>query len=184
MKEKAIYGLAATYTYPFVEYQKVLNQYKVIRKTQDSFMIDPLLVVMTMDHDYSKEIGWTGLDWWSDRINPNLTLVLNKRGLFFKLIPNSELGFESYENVRNGLTTQCSITYHPDKKSRDFKWEKNLEFLSSESGENANFLVYDYSENIISEICICEQGKNQETFCTTNKNDPRLKGIKWESDSK
>ncbi|MES1040630.1 HK97 family phage prohead protease [Peribacillus simplex] len=179
MKEKAIYGLASTYGYPVIDHELIPNVYKINTKLPGSFLIDPLLVVITRNHDYSKEIGWIGLDGWTNRKDPNVTLVLNERGLFFKLIPNSPLGLEFYELVKEGLMTQCSITYKAQQATRDYRWEKNLEFLASLRGDTDKYIVHNLSEIIISEICICEQGKNQETFATVNGNDPRLKGIKF-----
>lgn len=172
MKEKAIYGLASTYKYPMIEYEFLSNLFKVNRLKPGSIKLDSL-VGATLRHDYGKEIG---------RTDRNLSLILNDHGLFFKLIPETPLEFDTYKKVKKGLLTQCSCSYYAESK-RDYEAETHLYTVNSLFNGNEKFEAYIQSNALLYEICLCEYPKNEETFCTTNKNDPRLKGIKWESET-
>lgn len=169
--EKAIYGLAMPFEDCYVDYYRLSNLYKIDKTNKECALIDSL-VGITLGHDFAKELGRTG---------QNLQLVIGEGGIYFKLIPNSLEGYESFNLVKLGLLKHCSISYAIKRKRRDTQAEEKLKSLAKLMGWNEKFIVYEYTQILVYEVCLTNNPVNKSTFCTTNKHDARLKGIQWES---
>jgi HK97 family phage prohead protease len=133
------------------------------------------VVGATIGHDYEQELGRT------DR--GTLCIHINDRGLFFKIIPDSPLAWDAYRKVKKNQIRHCSLSFKV-KQERDFKEEQRAAELFELLNWKEKIIVQDYKMIKVFEVCICNSPANKDTWCTTNKNDPRLKGIQWESDSK
>ncbi|MFR9295977.1 MAG: HK97 family phage prohead protease, partial [Turicibacter sanguinis] len=75
-------------------------------------------VCMLVNHDWSKIVGRTG---------SNLILEEDDKGLRFELdIPNTTVGNDLLENVRNGLIQGCSFGFNI--KNQTTRWDDNGAF--------------------------------------------------------
>lgn len=166
---KIIYGLAQPFNDSYVDYVPLFDQFSVDKTKRSAVELDSL-VGMTLNHDYSKEIG---------RSTSNLTISINDKGIYFKLIPNNKLGLEVYNEVRRKKLSHCSLSYIVEDKQRDYEAEEKLGALSKIVGWDHSFQVYSYSKILVYEMCLTNNPANKTTFCTTNKRDPRLKGVMW-----
>lgn len=166
---KAIYGLAMPFNDSYIDRIHVNNEFRLERTNKESITFDRL-VGATLGHDYSKSIGVT---------RENLQFEVTDDGVFFKLIPLTPLGIETFEQVRDGKLRQCSISYVVKKKKRDHEAETKLKQLTSMLGWNDTCIVYQYTEIKVFEICLTNYPANENTFCTTNPNHPLLAGIDW-----
>lgn len=171
MKEKAIYGLAMPFNifYKGREQYTDFLQYELTTRESIQMWID---VKLTLEHDDSRILGTTN--------QQNLLYVINDSGIYFKCVPNTPMGFRAYEDVKAGLLNYCSVTYLR-RCERDYDLEKKMKSFTMLINRTNNFMVKKHVEVLVHEMCITNDPGSKETFCTTNKNDPRLKGIKWES---
>ncbi|WP_145524129.1 HK97 family phage prohead protease [Virgibacillus sp. SK37] len=167
--KKAIYGLAMPFDDSYVDYIPLFNQYEIERTNKESVQLDTL-VGATVEHNYIQELG---------RTDRNLDICVTDDGVFFRIIPDTKLGHSTYKKVSNGSLKYCSISYTVRKKKRDYKSEEKLSYLSKSLGWKDNFIVFKYAEILVFEICVTNNPANRATFCTTNKNDLRLRGVKW-----
>jgi phage head maturation protease len=166
---KAIYGLAMPFNDSYVDYLSLARQFTVEKTNKESVEFGSLIPA-TINHDYTKVLGDN---------RSNLTLGINDNGIYFKLIPNTKLGHETYIKVKNRLLRHCSISYLVEHKERDYAAERKLRMLSKILGWNDTFRVYSYLKVIVQEVSIGNNPANKDTFCTTNKKHPRLKGVEW-----
>lgn len=170
--EKAIYGLAMPFNGFYWEYERLTNTFIFEKTNKESVKLDSL-VGATLEHDYLKELGRTGR---------NLFLTLHERGLFFKLIPDTPLANDAYGKVKRRQIKYCSVSYAVKEETRDAKAEIKAREIARLIGINEKIVVNMYKKILVYEVCIGNHPANKATFCTTNKNDSRLKGVKFNED--
>lgn len=168
--EKAIYGLAMPFDDAYFEYEQLTDRYTFDRTNKESVTLDSLVGV-TLGHDYSKELGRTG---------SNLSIAIHDRGLFFKLIPESPIALSAYKKVKRGAIRHCSVSYLVKDRKRDIATEQRAKALARMINMTDNIVVKEYKKILVFEICIVNHPANKATFCTTDKNDPRLKGVEFD----
>lgn len=75
-------------------------------------------IAMLINHDWNKIVG---------RVNSNLTLEEDEKGLRFELIvPNTTDGNDLLENVKNGLIRGCSFGFNI--KNEITRWDEKYNF--------------------------------------------------------
>jgi hypothetical protein len=166
--EKAIYGLAMPFNEFYWNYTKLTNTYEL---ELTNYGVTQLwkAIQLTIDHDRSKILGTTEQD---------LFVKLHPSGVYFKMVSNTPESFKAYQDVKDGLLRHCSITYLR-RMERDYDEENKVISLARVMNWNHNFIVKKHTEVLIDEMCLTNSPGNKATFCTTDKNDPRLKGVRW-----
>lgn len=165
---KFIYGLAMPFKSSYWEYELLTNTFKFELTNRESVTFWKE-IVLTLNHDYSKVIGTT------DR---NLSLKVTNEGVFFRLIVDTKEGLKARSEVSKGTLNHCSISYL-HRSVREPEEEQRVEQLGKLLGWDEKFVVTKYKEILVEEICLTNNPANDETFCTTNRNDPRLKGVRF-----
>jgi hypothetical protein len=168
INEKAIYGMAQSNDFYLIN-NTDRNEFKVEKTHPDSIHFDSK-VGITLSHDYTKAFGTT---------NENLFLQVTESGIYFKLIPNSPLGWSAYKKVKRAALRHCSVSYLKNKKERDPITESSVTTVFREHGFNDEIIIEDIRDITVFEVCLTNGPANKSTFCTTNPNDPRLRGLKW-----
>lgn len=169
--EKAIYGLAMPFNDSYMDYDFLTNTWIYEKTNQKSIVLDSV-VGATFAHDYTKELGRTD--------KGTLSLVVNDRGLFFKIKPVSTLAFQMYKKVKNGAIKHCSVSYAVKKKQRDYEAEQQARALCNLIRFGSNVVVNEYKKLLVFEVSIGNNPANEATFCTTDANHPLLKGVRWD----
>lgn len=163
--EKAIYGLAA-------DFEAV--HWDIKGENVEYFHVEPSTVqyadniAFTLGHEPKETITTT-----KDRKNGHLILVQKGSLLFFKFVPTTKNGERFYRYVKQQKLRKCSYIFRKVLSYRDVQNEKKLMW------------AMDFKEKIlinhgtVFEICLTNRPRDNTTFCTTDVNDPRLKGINW-----
>lgn len=167
--EKAIYGMVQPFNDFYLTEDTSKNEYKAEKTHQDSVHFDTK-VGITLFHDYTKDFGTT---------DENLFLQVTENGIYFKLVPNSPLGWSAYKKVKRAALRHCSLSYLKNKKERDPITESLVTTAFREHGFDDEIIIEDIRDITVFEICLTNGPANKSTFCTTNQNDPRLIGLKW-----
>ncbi|RKD21115.1 hypothetical protein BEP19_15690 [Ammoniphilus oxalaticus] len=165
-KRKYIYGLAMPFDDAYHKFDGSANTL-IFERTNKASVTLWTEVVATIDHDYDKTIG---------NSNDNLKLVIHDRGLFFRLEPNSRQGYEAYGKVSRGELDRCSVTYLR-LMSNDVEQQERSNELAKSLGWDESIIVKKHDDVLVEEICLTKYPANENTFCTTNRQDPRLKGV-------
>lgn len=152
----------------YVEYDQLTNSFICERTNKDSVLLDRLIGA-TLGHDYTKELGRTG---------SNLTIKVTEQGLFFRLFPVSSFALSIYKKVKRGVLRHCSVSYGVRDKTQDKETERRMSAISKLMDNKV--IVEEYRSILVFEISIGNHPANTSTFCTTDPNDLRLKGIKWD----
>lgn len=169
MTEKAIYGMAMPFNDNYADYYEIAQEFMIDRTNKEATKLDSLIGA-TIDHDFNLEIG---------RSNENLEVHVTNDGVFYKIVPATPLGHQTYERVKKGELNGSSISYVIKRKKRDYEAEQKLRYLSSLMGWKEQFTVFTYTEILVYELCLTNRPANEATFSTTDKNDSRLKGVRW-----
>ncbi|KIL45007.1 HK97 family phage prohead protease [Jeotgalibacillus soli] len=167
--EMAIYGLAMPFNQFYWNYNSQTNTYEL---ELTNYEVTELWkeIPLTLEHNKYWTIGRTG---------KNLSVLLNPAGVFFKLVPDTPESFKAYKDVKEGFLRHCSVTFLRHK-SREFVEECKIQSLARIMNLNHNFIVEEHNEVLVHEICLTNSPGNKATFCTTDRNDMRLKGVKWD----
>jgi phage head maturation protease len=168
--DKAIYGLAMPFNDIYWEYDRLTNTYTIDKTSRGAVLFDTI-VGATIDHDYTKALG---------DIRENLIVKANEYGVCFKLTPTCRLGYSAYKKVKRGALRHCSVSYLIREASKDIDGEQHAKQLANTLGWNERIIVNKYKKIILFELCLTNNPANAATFCTTDKNDPRLKGVEWD----
>lgn len=167
--EKAIYGMAQ----PLADfYHEQKGETFVVQKTNRASVKFEPKVGITLGHDYSQVFGTT---------DENLFLQVSDRGVFFKIIPNSPLGWSIYKRVKRNALRHCSISFKAIQKQRNTADEDYFGEVFRAAGVDDNILVEDYKKIVVFEVCLTNGPANTLTFCTTDAKDPRIEGLEWDN---
>lgn len=167
--EKAIYGLAMQFNVFCLGKDHLTD---MLQLELSNYEVTELwdVIPLTLEHDKDKTLGTT---------ENNLSLQMNESGVYFKYVATSPKGMEAYENVRNGSLRKCSVTYLR-KSECDPGLEKSVQSLAKIMKWDHDFLVKKHTELLLHEVCLTNNPANPSTFCTTDKDHPLLKGVKWD----
>lgn len=168
--EKAIYGMVQPFGDCYIDTNSE-GAFKVKKTNRESVRFDSM-VGMTLSHDFSKTIGTT---------KENLFVQVTDSGIYFKLIPNSPLGWSIYKKVKRAALRHCSLSFTMIKTARNEVDEKTVTAAFRSQGYTDKVIVEDYRNIRVYEICLTNHPANKLTFCTTNEKDPRLTGLSWDS---
>jgi HK97 family phage prohead protease len=167
--EKAIYGMAMPFNDCYVNTDP--TGVMRVRKTNRESVYFESLVGITLEHDYTKVLG---------RTDNNLFLQVTDSGVYFKLIPDCPLGWSVYKKVKRHALRHCSISFNPVMMQRNFSDEERVLKISRAAGVGDSVIVEECRKINVFEICLTNQPANKSTFCTTDANDPRLAGLRWD----
>ncbi|MEK3788064.1 HK97 family phage prohead protease [Paenibacillus sp. FSL K6-1230] len=168
---KAIYGMAMPFNSCYVDSPNKESEPFIVEKTNEESVFFDEMVGITLQHDYEKHFGTT---------NQNLTIKVTDNGVYFRLIPNTPLGLSVYKKVKRSALRHCSLSFIVPKRIRNIEIEDSKAPFLKAIGMDSDFIVKEYKKIIIYEICLTNGPANEETFCTTDPNDKRLKGIDWD----
>lgn len=163
--EKYIYGLAADFRNVYFELKKDLTNFEYLDADKVRYGKD---IAFTLGHEPKEFI--TSIQTQSE--NGELIFVEKDGLLFFRFSPKNEHGKRIFRYVKQRKLRQCSYIYKKMKCTRDLANE-------SKCGVEGNERIYQ-NEGVIYEICLTNTPRDTNTFCTTDKHHPRLKGIVWE----
>lgn len=165
--EKAIYGLAKPFNALRPSHKDFLTNtytFTTVEKEDVSFNDK---VALTINHDYQYTFAVLGV---------NMSVRVTNEGIFFKAMPGTNEGFEAYEMVRRGILRHCSFSarvYEEEhKEMRD-----QYDYCSKLFGWKEKIVFNKYTKFIVHEFCLTNIPANDATFCTTNLNHPKLKGV-------
>lgn len=168
--EKAIYGMAMPFDDYYLNPDPEKNVFGVETTNRASVRFEEL-VGITICHDYTQVFGTT---------RENLFIQVTDKGVYFKLIPNTPLGWSAYKKVKRNALRHCSISYNDIQKKRNLASEIRMSHLFRAAGFDDSIIIEEYRKVNVFEICLTNGPANKLTFCTTNANDPRLGGLTWE----
>ncbi|WP_238652345.1 HK97 family phage prohead protease [Paenibacillus piscarius] len=171
--ERAIYGMAMPFNDFYAEPNLENNTYSVERTHRKGVFFDSKIGI-TLGHDYTQVIGTT-VD--------GLQVQTTEGGVFFKLIPNSPLGWSVYKKVKRAALRHCSISFRKILSEQNAFEEKVCTEIFRSAGYTDEVTVYDLKKIVVHEICLTNGPANELTFCTTNVQDSRLKGLSWDNTS-
>lgn len=171
INDKAIYGMAQPFD-DFYFKDDIKNGVFLAQRTNKSAVHFDSKVGMTLRHDYSQQLGTT---------DENLFLQVTDTGIFFKLIPNTAMGWSAYKKVKRAALRHCSLSYVLFAKERNIEFEKSVTTVFRSQGYTDQIVIEDYKNIMVFEVCLTNGPANKSTFCTTNKYDPRLDGLNWEN---
>lgn len=168
--EKAIYGMAQPFNDMYFETNSD-GAFKVEKTNRESVRFDTK-VGMTLFHDFSMTFGTT---------DNNLFIQVTDTGIYFKLVPNSQLGWSVYKKVKRAALRHCSLSYSVIETERNAADERVATAAFRSRGYTDEVIVEDYGRIRVYEICLTNGPANKLTFCTTNANDQRLAGLSWDN---
>ncbi|MEC0172563.1 HK97 family phage prohead protease [Paenibacillus graminis] len=169
--EKAIYGMAMPFNDFYAESDLENNTYSVERTNREGVFFDSK-VGITLRHDYTQVIGTT---------EDGLQVQTAEGGVFFKLIPNSPFGQSIYKKVKRAALRHCSISFRKILSEQNAAEEMVCSEIFRSEGYTDEVSVHDLKEIIVHEICLTNGPANELTFCTTNMEDSRLNGLRWDN---
>jgi len=147
------------------------NTYLVNRTNRAAVYFDSK-VGITLEHDYTQVFGTT---------EDGLQIQLADAGVFFKLTPNSPLGWSVYKKVKRAALRHCSISFRKILTEQNASDEKVCSEIFRSAGYTDEVTVHDLKKIIVHEICLTNGPANELTYCTTNAEDPRLKDLNWDN---
>lgn len=165
--KKAIYGLAA-------DFEAV--HWNIKGENVEYFHVEPSTiqyaenVAFTLEHKPRQTITTT-----KDKENGQLILVQKGPLLFFKFIPTTKDGERIYRYVKQRKIRQCSYIFRKLESLRDLETESKLQW-AMDAGETI-FI----NHAVVFEICLTNNPRDKNTFCTTNANLSLLRGIEWKT---
>lgn len=168
---KAIYGMSMPFNDFYADIDPEKNTYLVNRTNKAAVFFDSK-VGITLNHDYSQVFGTT---------EDSLQIQLADAGVFFKLTPNSPLGWSVYKKVKRAALRHCSISFRKILAEQNTREEIRISETIRTMGYTDEIIVHDLREIIVHEVCLTNGPANELTFCTTNVEDPRLKGLSWDN---
>lgn len=165
--EKAIYGLAADFEAVHVDIKGEEVEYYHVEPRTVQYAKN---VALTLEHKPKQTITTT-------RNQENGQLILIQKGslLFFKFTPSTKEGERIYRYVKQKKLRHCSYTFRKLATLRDTKTERKTAWIMG-SGET---IVINHAA--VYEICLTNTPRDKNTFVTTDKNHPLLKGIEWKT---
>ena len=163
--EKAIYGLAADFEAVHWDIKGKNVEYFHVKPSTVNYADN---VAFTLEHEPKEIITTT-----KDQENGQLILVQKGPLLFFKFVPATKHGERFYRYVKLQRLRKCSYIFRKILSYRDVHNEKKL-MWAMDSKEK--ILI---NHGTVFEICLTNSPRDNTTFCTTDVNDPRLKGINW-----
>ncbi|MEK3736017.1 MULTISPECIES: HK97 family phage prohead protease [Paenibacillus] len=169
--EKAIYGMAMPFNDFYADIDPEKNTYTVDRTNKSAVYFD-IKVGITLGHDYTQVFGTT---------EDSLQIQLADAGVFFKLTPNSPLGWSVYKKVKRAALRHCSISFRKILTEQNTGEEIRISETIRTMGYTDEIIVHDLREIIVHEVCLTNGPANELTFCTTNVEDPRLKDLSWDN---
>lgn len=169
--EKAIYGMAMPFNDFYTESDSEKNTYSVDMTNHDAVFFDSK-VGITLGHNYFQVFGTT---------EDGLQIQLTDAGVFFKLTPNCPLGWSVYKKVKRAALRHCSISYRRILTEPNVTKERAVTEAFRSAGHTDEISVNDLREITVFEVCLTNGPANKLTFCTTNVDDPRLKGLSWDN---
>lgn len=163
--EKAIYGLAADFEAVHWDIKGGKVEYFHVEPSTVRFASN---VAFTLEHEPKQVITTT-----KNEENGQLIIVQKGPLLYFKFIPTTKHGERFYRYVKLQKLRKCSYIFRKVLSYRDVQNEKKL-MWAMDSKEK--ILI---NHGTVFEICLTNSPRDDTTFCTTDVNDLRLKGINW-----
>ncbi|WP_342410786.1 HK97 family phage prohead protease [Paenibacillus sp. FSL R10-2778] len=168
---KAIYGMAMPFNDFYADIDSKKNTYSVNRTNKAAVYFDSK-VGITLNHDYNQVFGTT---------EDGLQIQLADAGVFFKLTPNSPLGWSVYKKVKRAALRHCSISFRKILTEQNASEEKVCSEIFRSAGYTDEVTFHDLKKIIVHEICLTNGPANELTYCTTSMEDPRLKDLSWDN---
>ncbi|OME02649.1 hypothetical protein BSK54_10345 [Paenibacillus odorifer] len=128
-------------------------------------------VGITLGHDYTQVFRTTEY---------SLQIQLADAGVFFKLTPNSPLGWSVYKKVKRAALRHCRISFRKILTEQNTREKIRISKTIRRMGYTDEIIVHDLREIIVHEVCLTNGPANELTYCTTNVENTRLKGLSWE----
>lgn len=163
--EKAIYGLAADFEAVHWDIKGEKVEYFRVEPSTVQFAEN---VAFTLEHEPKHTLTTT-----KNEENGQLIIVQKGPLLFFKFIPTTKDGERIYRYVKQRKLRQCSYIFRRLASIRDLKTEGKLSWAMDEG----DTLLINHVG--VYEICLTNNPRDKNTFCTTDVNHPVLKGIEW-----